>query len=182
MPTTCRAALDGAESDGTLYVARVTPRFTRCPIARMASGRTKSSCSPRPRHTERRGVPRRRAVCCGGEPHPALRRHRVAPLHSAKAGGGQRQLSGRQTPRLEIHPLRSDGLLYVPVGAPCNICEPDPARYAAIFRMKPDGTALEQYARGVRNTVGFDWHPIPASCGSPTTGATGWATTNRRTS
>jgi len=52
-----------------------------------------------------------------------------------------------------------DGLLYVPVGAPCNICEPDPARYAAIFRMKPDGTALEQYARGVRNTVGFDWNP-----------------------
>jgi glucose/arabinose dehydrogenase len=52
-----------------------------------------------------------------------------------------------------------DGLLYVPVGAPCNICEPDPARYAGIFRMKPDGSALEQYARGVRNTVGFDWDP-----------------------
>lgn len=52
-----------------------------------------------------------------------------------------------------------DGLLYVPVGAPCNICEPDPARYAAIFRMRPDGTGLEQYARGVRNTVGFDWDP-----------------------
>jgi len=52
-----------------------------------------------------------------------------------------------------------DGLLYVPVGAPCNICEPDPTRYAAIFRMKPDGSALEQYAIGVRNTVGFDWNP-----------------------
>lgn len=52
-----------------------------------------------------------------------------------------------------------DGMLYVPVGAPCNICEPDSARYAAIFRMKPDGSALEQYARGVRNTVGFDWDP-----------------------
>jgi len=52
-----------------------------------------------------------------------------------------------------------DGLLYVPVGAPCNICEPDPARYAGIFRMQPDGSALEQYARGVRNTVGFDWDP-----------------------
>ena len=52
-----------------------------------------------------------------------------------------------------------DGLLYVPVGAPCNICEPDPDRYAAIFRMKPDSTAFEQFARGVRNTVGFDWHP-----------------------
>jgi glucose/arabinose dehydrogenase len=52
-----------------------------------------------------------------------------------------------------------DGLLYVPVGAPCNICEPDPARYAAIFRMKPDGSGLERYASGVRNTVGFDWDP-----------------------
>ena len=52
-----------------------------------------------------------------------------------------------------------DGLLYVPVGAPCNICEPDPARYAAIFRMRPDGSGFEQYARGVRNTVGFDWAP-----------------------
>jgi len=51
-----------------------------------------------------------------------------------------------------------DGMLYVPVGAPCNICEPgDP--YAAILRMKPDGTGLEVYARGIRNTVGFDWRP-----------------------
>jgi glucose/arabinose dehydrogenase len=51
-----------------------------------------------------------------------------------------------------------DGLLYVPVGAPCNICErPDP--YASILRMKPDGSGLETFARGVRNTVGFTWHP-----------------------
>jgi glucose/arabinose dehydrogenase len=52
-----------------------------------------------------------------------------------------------------------DGWLYVPVGAPCNVCEPDPDRYAAIFRMRPDGSATEIVARGVRNTVGFDWHP-----------------------
>jgi glucose/arabinose dehydrogenase len=51
-----------------------------------------------------------------------------------------------------------DGMLYVPVGAPCNVCDRgDP--YAAIHRMKPDGTGLEIVARGVRNTVGFDWHP-----------------------
>ena len=50
-----------------------------------------------------------------------------------------------------------DGLLYVPVGAPCNICAPDDP-YAAILRMQPDGTGLEVFARGVRNTVGFDWH------------------------
>ena len=51
-----------------------------------------------------------------------------------------------------------DGWLYVPVGAPCNICNPD-ARYANIQRMKPDGSVVETVARGVRNSVGFDWNP-----------------------
>ena len=51
-----------------------------------------------------------------------------------------------------------DGWLYVNVGAPCNICErEDP--YASITRLKPDGSAMEVFARGVRNSVGFDWHP-----------------------
>ena len=52
-----------------------------------------------------------------------------------------------------------DGRLYVPVGAPCNICAPDPERYANIGRMNADGSGFEVVARGVRNTVGFDWHP-----------------------
>lgn len=52
-----------------------------------------------------------------------------------------------------------DGLLYVPVGAPCNVCEREDPRYATIMRMKPDGSGLEVFASGVRNTVGFDWHP-----------------------
>jgi len=52
-----------------------------------------------------------------------------------------------------------DGMLYVPVGAPCNICRSHDARYAALHRMRPDGTALEIFAEGIRNTVGFDWHP-----------------------
>lgn len=52
-----------------------------------------------------------------------------------------------------------DGQLYVPVGAPCNVCERSDGHYALIMRMNPDGTGLEVFARGVRNTVGFDWHP-----------------------
>ncbi|MEO6307841.1 MAG: sorbosone dehydrogenase family protein [Nitrospiraceae bacterium] len=52
-----------------------------------------------------------------------------------------------------------DGKLYVPVGAPCNICEPDPDRYALIARVNPDGSGYEIVARGVRNSVGFDWDP-----------------------
>jgi len=52
-----------------------------------------------------------------------------------------------------------DGYLYVSVGAPCNICEEKDPRYAAILRMKPDGTGMEVFASGVRNSIGFDWHP-----------------------
>jgi glucose/arabinose dehydrogenase len=53
-----------------------------------------------------------------------------------------------------------DGRLYVPVGAPCNVCQRDDERYASILRMQPDGSGLEVFANGVRNTVGFDWHPV----------------------
>jgi glucose/arabinose dehydrogenase len=52
-----------------------------------------------------------------------------------------------------------DGKLYVPVGAPCNICEPSEEIYASITRMNADGSGREIFAKGVRNTVGFTWHP-----------------------
>jgi glucose/arabinose dehydrogenase len=52
-----------------------------------------------------------------------------------------------------------DGKLYVPVGAPCNICERDQQVYSNLQRMDPDGSNKEVYATGIRNTVGFDWHP-----------------------
>jgi len=51
-----------------------------------------------------------------------------------------------------------DKKLYVPFGAPCNICEP-PEEYAQIRRYKRDGSGMEVIARGIRNTLGFDWHP-----------------------
>ncbi len=52
-----------------------------------------------------------------------------------------------------------DDKLYVPVGAPCNICDPEKDIYASITRMNADGSDLEIYAEGIRNTVGFTWHP-----------------------
>ncbi len=62
-----------------------------------------------------------------------------------------------------------DGRLYVPVGAPCNVCEPD-ERHGLISSIKVNaaaasaasgaaGPGYEVFARGVRNSVGFDWHP-----------------------
>jgi glucose/arabinose dehydrogenase len=52
-----------------------------------------------------------------------------------------------------------DGWLYVPVGMPCNVCERNPDRYGVISRIRTDGSGYEVFARGVRNTVGFDWDP-----------------------
>jgi glucose/arabinose dehydrogenase len=52
-----------------------------------------------------------------------------------------------------------DGKLYFNIGAPCNICMP-PETHAVIVRINPDGTGLQYVARGVRNSVGFDWHPV----------------------
>lgn len=52
-----------------------------------------------------------------------------------------------------------DKKLYVPVGAPCNTCERKEDIYASITRINPDGSQFEIFAKGIRNTVGFDWHP-----------------------
>ncbi len=50
-----------------------------------------------------------------------------------------------------------DDKLYISIGAPCNVC--DEIGYAQIIRVNPDGSGRETYASGVRNSVGFTWHP-----------------------
>lgn len=69
----------------------------------------------------------------------------------------------RALPATDAHEWRyigfgPDGKLYIGLGAPCNICDPE-APLAGIVRMNPDGSGYEPFALGVRNTVGFDWHP-----------------------
>ncbi len=53
-----------------------------------------------------------------------------------------------------------DRKIYVTIGAPCNVCLKEDNRYATITRMDLTGNNFEIYARGVRNSVGFDWHPL----------------------
>ena len=66
------------------------------------------------------------------------------------------QQAGHSWKYLRIGP---DGKLYFTIGAPCNICIPPDDRQATISRLNPDGSDFEIYARGVRNSIGFDWDP-----------------------
>jgi glucose/arabinose dehydrogenase len=53
-----------------------------------------------------------------------------------------------------------DGRLYFQIGAPCNICNESDPRYATVVSVAEDGTDLQIFAQGVRNSVGMDWHPV----------------------
>ncbi|MDO7877766.1 PQQ-dependent sugar dehydrogenase [Hymenobacter sp. ASUV-10] len=52
-----------------------------------------------------------------------------------------------------------DGLLYLSVGSTCNACDEDNPENATLLQLKPDGSGRRVFARGLRNTIGFDWHP-----------------------
>lgn len=83
------------------------------------------------------------------------------------AGGGPRVRPELVTDRLpsdEHHGWKylridAEGRLIVPIGAPCNVCDRDADGYTQIVRMRPDGSQREVLARGVRNSVGFDFEP-----------------------
>lgn len=53
-----------------------------------------------------------------------------------------------------------DGLMYVSVGSSCNVCVEKNPKRAAMLRFAPNGGQEELFATGLRNTVGFDWHPV----------------------
>ena len=68
----------------------------------------------------------------------------------------------KELPQYLLHGWRyigfgPDGKLYVAMGANCNVCRHDDELNATIVRMNPDGGNMEVFARGVRNSVGFDW-------------------------
>jgi glucose/arabinose dehydrogenase len=104
--------------------------------------------------------------------------HRVVRLRDS--GGDLRadthEVIVPDLPPGEMHFTRTvgfgpDGMLYVSVGSSCNVCEERDARRAAILRYRPDGSAMQIYARGLRNAVGFAWHPETKEL---------WATDNGR--
>ena len=58
---------------------------------------------------------------------------------------------------IKFHP-KNHNELYIGVGAPCNVCEKK-APFATILRLNVKTLKTKVVAKGVRNSVGFDWHP-----------------------
>lgn len=89
---------------------------------------------------------------------------KIEDIESKLANPGQPIVVYDKLPNIEHHGWKyiafgPDGKLYVPVGAPCNICDDKDSIFNTITRMNADGTGLEIVADGVRNSVGFTWHP-----------------------
>jgi glucose/arabinose dehydrogenase len=99
------------------------------------------------------------------EVHRILRFSQIdRQLESTTDSPGKPEVIYDQLPRERHHGWKyirfgPDGRLYVPVGAPCNVCRKDEPVFASLLRMNRDGSGVEIFAHGVRNTVGFDWHP-----------------------
>lgn len=90
-------------------------------------------------------------------------RIRFDPERREVVGGYETIIRG--LPNNRIHHLRAlrfgpDDHLYISIGSSCNVCIERDSRHATIMRFAPDGSAATIYAKGLRNSVGFDWHPI----------------------
>lgn len=57
----------------------------------------------------------------------------------------------------------TDNRLYISIGVPCNVCKRDNSLFGTLIRLELDGSNLEILAKGIRNSVGFDWHPETGS-------------------
>ncbi len=87
----------------------------------------------------------------------------VADIQSDGRLGEPRLLVG-DLPDGGQHPNRTlafgpDGMLYASVGSTCNACNETNPEHATMLRMSPDGKSRTIFASGLRNTIGFGWHP-----------------------
>ena len=82
-----------------------------------------------------------------------------------RGGGiGRPRLLLNDLPDAGQHPNRTlafgpDNLLYLSVGSTCNACDEPKEESATLLQVQPDGRSRTIYAEGLRNTIGFDWHP-----------------------
>ena len=116
-----------------------------------------------PDPAERPRLQERRALRARDRPRAALRQHRGQARQPRRSGRPDRQVqpsAGHVHHNWKYAAFGPDDKLYIQVGANCNICEINPGIHGQIRRYNADGSGMEIVARGVRNTVGFDWHPV----------------------
>ncbi len=140
-------------------LALARARCTRSSTATATHAPTRCTWSPAGSTAERRRVPRRRALRRRGEPHPALRTSRATSAHPPSPWSSPTPIRPTRITAGSSSRFGPDGRLYVPVGAPCNVCDAAGPLHAHDHAHRPAGGRPEMVARGVRNSVGFDWHP-----------------------
>lgn len=74
---------------------------------------------------------------------------------------------------IRFAPAPHDNWLYVPIGANCNICKPA-SPFGTLYRVNVEGSERELVASGIRNTVGFDFHPVSKNLWFTENGRDGW--------
>ncbi|MBG8552511.1 PQQ-dependent sugar dehydrogenase [Hymenobacter guriensis] len=146
--------------DGTVYVGTKDDKVYALPD-RNKDGRADEVVTVATGLNSPNGVAVRNGALYVGEIHRIVRYDNIAARLKQKP---KPVVVYDKLPNKEWHGFKyisfgPDGKLYVPVGAPCNVCEPEEPIYATINRLNADGTGLETVAYGVRNTVGFDWSP-----------------------
>ncbi|QIX62347.1 sorbosone dehydrogenase family protein [Hymenobacter sp. BT18] len=146
--------------DGTVYVGTKDDKVYALPD-RNKDGRADEVVTVATGLNSPNGVAVRNGALYVGEIHRIVRYDNIAARLRQKP---KPVVVYDKLPNKEWHGFKyisfgPDGKLYVPVGAPCNVCEPEEPIYATINRLNADGTGLETVAYGVRNTVGFDWSP-----------------------
>ena len=92
-----------------------------------------------------------------------VRRYPVKPDGTLDVIAGQTLI--KDLPDGGQHPNRTmdfgpDGKLYISVGSLCNDCKESDKETAVMLRVDPATWSRKVYASGLRNTIGFDWHPV----------------------
>ena len=91
-----------------------------------------------------------------------LRRYPVKPDGTLNIYGKETLI--KDLPDGGQHPNRTmdfgpDGMLYISIGSLCNDCKESDKETAVMLQVDPKSWSRKLYASGLRNTIGFDWHP-----------------------
>jgi len=152
---------------GTLFVGSIVPNSVYALPDRNKDGKPDEVITIASNLAKPNGVAVRNGALYVGEVHQIIRYDNIEEqLKNKPATGGKFASSvvNKTLPNVEWHGYRyirfgPDDMLYFGIGMPCNVCEKPDERFGSLSRMKPDGSGFEVFGRGIRNTVGFDWHP-----------------------